>query len=165
MVVQVHPSFPSRVLGPSHPRPHPAPTLGVSCRKQEGCGPAPGCSRFLHIPTRVVFFFFHVASDMVAGSGSPAVAGTMRTTNKVPTQPGCRDSAFPACSCPVHGAPSPALDSICLFPPEGTELGASLKPRENYSHRRRSAALLPFFSQLDPMAAMLLWALVGEAAS
>lgn len=164
MVVQVHPSFPSRVLGPSHPhpRPHPGSELqeagGVwaSARLQQ-VPPHPHQGRF--------FFFFHVASDMVAGSGSPAVAGTMRTTNKVPTQPGCRDSAFPACSCPVHGAPSPALDSICLFPPEGTELGASLKPRENYSHRRRSAALLPFFSQLDPMAAMLLWALIGEAAS
>ena len=100
----------------------------MSCRKQEGCEPAPGCSRFLHIPTRVRFFsFFHVASDMVAGLGSPAGAGTMRTTNKVPTQPGCRDPAFPASSCPVHGAPSPALDSICLFPPEGTELGTSLR--------------------------------------
>lgn len=64
----------------------------------------------------------------------------MRTTNKVPTQPDCRDLAFPASSHPVHEAPSEALDSICLFPPEGTVLKASLKPRENYTHRRRGAA-------------------------
>lgn len=71
MVVQVHPTFPSRVPDPSHP----CPTLGVSCRKQEGLWASARLQQASPYPHQGFFFFFHVASDMVAGSGSPARQG------------------------------------------------------------------------------------------
>lgn len=66
---------------------------------------------------------------------------------------------------PVRGAQPPALDSICLLPPEGAVLRASLKPREIYGHRRRGAASCFFSPHGIPRLGTHLWALAREAAS